>query len=68
MRAKSVSTLGDDQRWQAAAIVLESILGEDVVLDKIDSFELVDRLELRFEQLARPIQQLRDAFAESQSQ
>jgi hypothetical protein len=53
--------LSDDQRWEAAAIVLESILGEDVVLDRVDDFELVDEWEPSMAGKARPIQQLREA-------
>lgn len=63
IEGKNLPPLSDDERWQAAAITLESILGEDIVLDRVDEFELVDELEPRFAERARPIQQLRDAVA-----
>lgn len=56
-----VAILGDDERWQAAAITLESILGEDIMIDRIQAFELVSHFEPRFAERARPIHLLRDA-------
>jgi hypothetical protein len=61
LEGRDASYLGDDDRWQAAAIVLESVLGEDVLLDCIDDFELVGELEPQFAGSARPIQELREA-------
>ena len=61
LRAKDLPILTEDERWQAAAIALESLLGEDVVLDRIQQFELVDTLEPRFAGRERPIQRLREA-------
>lgn len=55
-------SMDKDERWQATAIVLESILGEDVILDKIDDFELVDKLDPRFAEKQRPIHQLSEAL------
>ncbi len=63
LKGNNLPTLGDDERWQAAAITLESILGEDMVLDRINEFELVDQLEPRFAERERPIQRLREAVA-----
>jgi hypothetical protein len=61
IRGKNLPSLKDDERWQAAAITLESILGEDLVLDRINEFELVDQLAPHFAQQERPIQFLRQA-------
>ena len=63
LKGDNLSGLGVDERWQAAALTLESIVGEDAVIDRIDSFELVDSLEPRFAVKARPIQELRAALA-----
>lgn len=65
LQGKSLPPLSDEERWQAAAITLESILGEDMVLDRVDEFELVDKLEPRFAERERPIQHLREAVAGS---
>ena len=61
LKGNDISHLRDDERWQAAAVTLESILGEDVVLDRINEFELVENLEPRLAQKQRPIQELRTA-------
>jgi hypothetical protein len=61
LKGKGLPPLSDDERWQAAAITLESILGEDMFLDKVNEFELVDELDPRFAERERPIQQLREA-------
>jgi hypothetical protein len=63
LQGNNLPALDDDERWQAAAVTLESILGEDVLLERIDEFELVERLDPRFEAKAKPIQNLRDAVA-----
>lgn len=60
LQGENLPPLDDDDRWQAAAITLESILGEDVLLDKINEFELVDELEPRFAEKRKPIQRLRE--------
>lgn len=52
----------DEERWQAAAIVLESAVGEELLLDRIDEFDLVDELEPRFASQQRPIAVLRQAL------
>jgi hypothetical protein len=61
LKGEGLPPLSDDERWQAAAITLESILGEDLFLDRVNEFELVDELEPRFAERERPIQQLREA-------
>ncbi len=60
LQANNLPSLDDDERWQAAAVVLESILGEELLMDRIDEFQLVDQLEPRFEASKRPIRELRD--------
>lgn len=60
LQGDNLSALDEDERWQAAAITLESILGEEVLLDKISEFELVDQLEPRFAEKRKPIQSLRE--------
>lgn len=60
LQGDNLSALDEDERWQAAAITLESILGEELLLDKISEFGLVDRLEPRFAEKRRPIQRLRE--------
>lgn len=61
LKGSDLSHLRDVERWQAAAITLESILGEDTILDRINEFELVEVFEPRFAQRQRPIQKLREA-------
>jgi hypothetical protein len=60
LQGDNLASLNDEERWQAAAITLESILGEEVLLDKISEFELVDQLEPRFAEKRKPIQRLRE--------
>jgi len=54
--------LTDENRWQVAAIVLESVVGEELLLDRIDEFDLVDELEPRLASQQRPIAVLRQAL------
>ena len=61
LQANHLPELDVNERWQAAAIVLESILGEEVLMDAIDEFELLDHLEPRFAQRRQSIQRLRAA-------
>lgn len=61
LRAANLPPLSDDERWQAAAIALESVLGEDAMMDRVGEFELLDELEPRFAEKERPIQELRQA-------
>jgi len=62
LKGDELSHLNKDERWQAAAITLESILGEDAILDRIDDFELVDDFGDRFEGKQKPIQNLRQVI------
>jgi len=61
LEGADAATLTKDDRWSAAAIVLESILGEEPLLEGVDEFDLVSELEPQFGGSARPIQQLRAA-------
>jgi hypothetical protein len=61
LRASNLPALNEDERWQAAAMTLESILGEEELLNRISEFELVSQLEERFAAKERPIQHLREA-------
>jgi hypothetical protein len=63
LAAPGLPVLTDDQRRYAAAVVLESVLGEDIVLDSIDEFDLVDELEPELALKARPIRDLQSAFS-----
>ena len=55
------ATLTKDDSWSAAAIALESILGEAALLGRVDDFDLVSELEPQFGARAGPIQQLHAA-------
>ena len=61
LRADGQTKLTKKQRKLAATIVLESILGEEMLLDCVDDFQLVEKLETRLSKMLRPIQRLRDA-------
>ena len=61
LRADGQTKLTRKQRKLAATIVLESILGEEMLLDCVDDFQLVEKLETRLSKMLRPIQRLRDA-------
>jgi len=60
LTGEGVDLLDEDERWQAAAITLESILGEELLLERIDHFELVKEVEPQFAQSVKPIEQLRE--------
>jgi hypothetical protein len=62
LKGKDLPPLSSDERRQAAAIVLESILGEEVVLNRVNEFELVEKLEPQFAEKESPIQRLREAL------
>jgi hypothetical protein len=67
LKAERLPKLSSEQRQLAASIVLESVLGEDLLLDSVDEFELVGELDLRFADRQRPIQGLYAALAGSVS-
>lgn len=61
LKGQNLPALTDEQQQQAAEIVLESILGEEILLNAIDDFELVGEFEPRFAKKQRRIQRLREA-------
>ena len=63
LKGTDLPSLSGDERRLAAAITLESILGEDLILDRVSQFELVYSLEPQFAEKERPIQSLREALA-----
>jgi hypothetical protein len=65
LKAERLPVSGSEQRRLAASIVLESALGEDLLLDSVDEFELVDELDSQFTDRQRPIQDLYPALAAS---
>jgi hypothetical protein len=63
LKGTGLPDLSDEQRWQAAAIALESEIGEEVLLHRIRSFDLVNDFgDPKFLEQERPIQQLRRAI------
>ena len=67
LTSSDLPNMTENQRWQAAAIVLEGILGEQTLMEKIDDFELVSGLEPRFADKVRPISALKAAVAKESS-
>lgn len=61
LKGVELPLLTDEERWRVAAIVLESVLGEDVLLNRVNEFDLVDEFEPSFASKAQPIQRLRAA-------
>jgi len=61
LKAEAQTKLTKKQRKLAATIVLESILGEETLLNCVDDYRLVKELELRLTKMPRPIRRLRDA-------
>ncbi len=62
LASRSLPELNDEERWHAATIVLESILGEEELMNLKGSYDLVDELEPQHANRARPIQELWEAF------
>jgi hypothetical protein len=60
LQADNLPRLTDDDRMLAAAITLESILGEAALLDKDTEYDVVDQLEPRFAAMRLPVQRLRE--------
>lgn len=61
LKGTGLATITDDQRQQAGAIVLENVLGEDIFMDYVDEFEVLNELGPRFVAKERPILTLRAA-------
>lgn len=62
LRGNNLETLSDNDRWLAAAVVLEAILGEEILMERIDHFELVDSLEPSLIKNEKPIVKLKKAI------
>lgn len=58
LQSKQAAGLGTDERWTAAAIVLEGLLGELALIRGISSFDLLEVFEPQLEAKAKPISQL----------
>lgn len=63
LKGDAASQISDDERREAATIVLESILGEEKLMDFAGSYELVGDIDARFIAGQRPIQQLSEAIS-----
>jgi len=61
LKAEAQTKLKKKQRTLAATIVLESILGEETLLDCVDDYQLVKELEPRLNKMLRPIRRSQDA-------
>ncbi len=61
LRATGLQDLDDERRQQVGEIVLEGLLGEDIFLDSVEDFDIVDEFDPQFVNHARPIQRLRAA-------
>jgi hypothetical protein len=60
--------LSANERWQAAAIVLEGLLGEACMLDKVNSFALEPAPDDKLSTEVKPLHLLPQAFGLHQSQ
>lgn len=58
LEGQNMPVMSEDRCWQAAAITLASILGEDVLMDKVCEFSLVRELTDDLAANAAPIQRL----------
>jgi hypothetical protein len=58
LTSERATELNSDDRWTAAAIVLEGMLGERLIMEKIESFNLYENLEPRLALQAKPLEQL----------
>jgi hypothetical protein len=63
LKGDVASQISDDERREAATVVLESILGEEKLMDFAGSYELIGDIDARFISSQRPIQQLSEAIS-----
>lgn len=61
--AAEAESLDEDERWHAAAIVLEGLLGEDCLLTHVKYFTLESALDAKLIPQVRPIHQLPSVFS-----
>jgi len=62
LSGENVRPLRRSQRWKVAGDALVNILGEEMVLDALDGFELVRRLPSLIAAQAKPISLLRETI------
>lgn len=62
LTAPESSSLAPDDRWQAAAIVVEGLLGEECLLEHVTSFALEPKLDEKLLEQAKPVYLLPQAF------
>ncbi|HET6843535.1 MAG TPA: hypothetical protein VFK06_17920 [Candidatus Angelobacter sp.] len=62
LSGENVSPLAKKQRWKAAGDALVNILGEEMVLDAMDGFELVRRMPSMIATRSKPISLLRETI------
>jgi hypothetical protein len=60
--APEAQALTSDERWKAAAVVLEGILGEDCLLHHVGSFALEPTLDARLATQSKPLHLLPQTF------
>ncbi len=60
--APVAQTLAHDERWQAAAVVLEGVLGEDCLIHHVGSFSLEPALDDKLAAQLKPLHLLPQAF------
>ena len=58
-----ISSLDENTKRNAAVIVLESILGEETVMQQIPVFELLENSDSPFPGKERPLSALAECFA-----
>jgi hypothetical protein len=63
LHADNVDPLQEDDRWTAAAIVLESILGEETLMERVEKFELTGSIDAELAANEKPISLLKKAIA-----
>ncbi len=62
LHGSEAKDLSEGDRWQAAAIVLESMIGEEPLLNQIESFELSESVEPKSASKEKPINALPQAM------
>ena len=60
--APDAGLLNPDDRWQAAAVVIEGLLGEECLLANVDSFALEAAVDAKLSSQTKPIHLLQKTF------
>jgi hypothetical protein len=63
--AESAEHVPASQRWTAAAIVLEGMVGEELLLERVDSFAMLTDIEERLRAQLRPLADLSSVLGTS---